>query len=63
MRESNWTTSEAEGRHASLAFSATNDRAGIEAEDSGSDWDEARFVGLIERDGFIRTETLAGDWE
>lgn len=67
MRESNWTTAGSEGwqapPRAPLAFPGVTDEPGIEAEDSGSDWDRVRLLGQIERDGFIRTETLDGDWE
>lgn len=46
-----------------LAFSGNQEVPGFEADDDGSDWDELRLVGLIERDGFIPIDTLDADWE
>lgn len=67
MSEMKSTTAGSEAWHASprvpLAFPGVNDGPGAEPDDPGSDWDRIRLIGLIERDGFIRTETLDGDWE
>lgn len=67
MRESKWIETGSEAwrgsSRAPLAFPGLNDGAGIQGEDAESDWDEIQFVGLIERDGFLRTETLEADWE
>lgn len=68
MRESKWIEAGSEAWRASsrapLAFPGVNDGPGIHAEDGESaDWDEIQFVGLIEREGLLRTETLDSDWE
>jgi len=68
MRVSKWMEAGSDTWRASsrapLAFPGANDGPGIQAEDGESaDWDEVQFVGLIERDGFLRTEALDADWE
>lgn len=35
----------------------------IEVEDPDVDWETARVVGLIERQGSVSTEILDADWE
>jgi hypothetical protein len=65
MRQARFTTSrEPNAAHpASLYFSGQGEGPGLEAGEDESDWDELEVVELIEREGFIRTESLAGDWE
>lgn len=46
-----------------LTFSGLLEGPGFGTEDEGSDWDELRLVGLIERDGFIPVDSLDADGE
>jgi len=67
MRQSMWMEAGSEAWRAScrspLAFRGVNDGPDGQGDDGESDWDEVQFVGLIERDGFLRTEALEADWE
>lgn len=48
---------------APLSFPGQGEGPGLDADEADSDWDEIEMVGVIEREGLLRTESLAGDWE